>query len=167
MRELIENIETRPGNPLDIIEQYAIDNEWPFERASEEELTAGLSGGWCDYHLWFLWRDDIQALQFSCAYDVKIPGARRGELFTLLSRINDSLPFGHYNLWKDDGVLMFRHTLLLRGTPGVCAEQLEDLLNTAVAENERYFPALQYVLWGGKTPDEAVELAMLETAGMA
>jgi hypothetical protein len=62
---------------------------------------------------------------------------------------------------------MFRHTILLRGTGGVAVEQLEDLMEAALCECERYYPAFQFVIWGGKRPEEAMQAAMLETVGEA
>ena len=62
---------------------------------------------------------------------------------------------------------MFRHTLLLRGAGRVSAEQFEDLVDIAFSECERFYPAFQFVLWGGKTPEEALAAAMLETVGEA
>ena len=50
---------------------------------------------------------------------------------------------------------MFRHALLLRGVSGVSAEQVEDLVELALVECERFYPAFQLVIWGGKTADEA------------
>ncbi|MGH6959444.1 MAG: YbjN domain-containing protein, partial [Dongiaceae bacterium] len=35
------------------------------------------------------------------------------------------------------------------------------------SECERFFPAFQFVLWGGKSPEEALAAAMLETVGEA
>ena len=46
-------------------------------------------------------------------------------------------------------------------------EQMEDLLDVSVAECERFYPAFQFVVWGGKTPAEAVESAILDTVGEA
>jgi len=40
-------------------------------------------------------------------------------------------------------------------------------VDIAVAECERFYPAFQLLLWGGKSPDEAVAAAMLETVGEA
>ena len=42
-----------------------------------------------------------------------------------------------------------------------------DLLETAIGECERFYPAFQFALWGGKKPHEAMEAAMLETVGEA
>ena len=41
------------------------------------------------------------------------------------------------------------------------------LIDIALHECERFYPAFQYVLWGGRTPTEAIDAAMLETVGEA
>ena len=45
--------------------------------------------------------------------------------------------------------------------------QIERLIEIAISECERYYPAFQFVLWGGKSADEAVAAAMFETMGEA
>ena len=46
-------------------------------------------------------------------------------------------------------------------------EQLEDLVDAAVGECERFYPALQMVVWGGRSVDEALSAALMETVGEA
>ena len=62
---------------------------------------------------------------------------------------------------------MFRHTSLLRGGAGFAPEQVEDLVDIAVTECERFYPAFQFVIWGGKTAAEAIAASLLETVGEA
>jgi hypothetical protein len=62
---------------------------------------------------------------------------------------------------------VYRHAVLLRGAPGASAESLEDMVDIAITECERFFPAFQFVLWGGKSASEALEAAMLDCAGEA
>ncbi|MBX6322880.1 MAG: hypothetical protein IRY94_13705, partial [Rhodospirillaceae bacterium] len=57
--------------------------------------------------------------------------------------------------------------VLLRGSGGATVEQLEDLVDIALNECERFYPAFQFVLWGGRSPEEAVQAAILETVGEA
>ena len=97
----------------------------------------------------------------------RIAEEKRKEVGILLAAINEKLWFGHFNLWGEEGLPMFRATLLLRGHPGVTVEQAEDLVETAILECERFYPAFQHVIWGGKTADEAVEVAMVDTVGEA
>ncbi len=97
---------------------------------------------------------------------VELP-ARRGALYELLALANEKLWIGHFGMDSDDGMPLFRHSVLLRGAPGASAESLEDMVDIAITECERFFPAFQFVLWGGKPPAEALQAAMLECVGEA
>ena len=106
-------------------------------------------------------------MHFTCAFDMKVPEAKRSAICELLAVINEKLWLGHFGLWEDEGVPMFRHTSLLRGGVGLSSEQVEDLVDLAVSECERFYPAFQFVIWGGKTAQEAVAASLLETVGEA
>jgi len=41
------------------------------------------------------------------------------------------------------------------------------MMDIAITECERFFPAFQFVLWGGKTPADALAASMLECVGEA
>jgi hypothetical protein len=155
------------NNPLDVLEELVDANEWRFDRNSAEEMTVELRGRWSDYRLFFIWQEDLSAICFSCVIDMRVPGHRRTTFLELLGGVNEKLWLGHFDLSLEEPQPMFRHTVLLRGAGGVAAEQLEDLVDIAVAECERFYPAFQLLLWGGKSPDEAVAAAMLETVGEA
>jgi len=155
------------SNPLDVLEQIVAANEWTFERRSAGEMAAEAPGKWCDYGLYFSWSHEISAMHFSCAFDLKVPPERRDKLFELLAMANEKLWIGHFGLESEDGVPVFRHSVLLRGAPGASAESLEDMVDIALTECERFFPAFQFVLWGGKKPEEALQAAMLECVGEA
>lgn len=155
------------ANPLDVLEQIATANDWHFDRRSDAEMAAQAPGKWCDYGLYFSWSTEISAMQFTCAFDLKVPGRRRGALYELLALANERLWIGHFGMDADEGTPLFRHSVLLRGTSGASSESLEDMVDIAITECERFFPAFQFVLWGGKTPDEAMEAAMLECVGEA
>jgi hypothetical protein len=157
----------RAANPLDVLEQIVAANEWAFERRSDGEMAAEAPGKWCDYALYFSWSPEISAMHFSCAFDLKVPAGRRERLFELLAMANEKLWIGHFGLESEEGVPVFRHSVLLRGAPGASAESLEDMVDIAVTECERFFPAFQFVLWGGKPPGEALAAAMLDCVGEA
>jgi hypothetical protein len=157
----------RAANPLDVIEQIASANDWHFDRRNEAEMAAEAPGKWCDYGLYFSWSTEISAMHFTCAFELKVPERRRAALYELLARANERLWIGHFGLDGDDGTPLFRHSVLLRGAPGASSESLEDMVDIAITECERFYPAFQFVLWGGKSPAEALEAAMLECAGEA
>ena len=62
---------------------------------------------------------------------------------------------------------MFRYAMPLRGATGLVAEQMEDLVETAIIECERFYPAFQYVIWAGKSANDAFTASIIETVGEA
>jgi len=167
MSGLQARVRERATNPLDVLEQIVTANEWAFERRSDGEMAAEAPGKWCDYGLFFSWSPEISAMHFSCAFDMKVPPEGRHKLFELLAMANEKLWIGHFGLESEEGVPVFRHSVLLRGAPSASAESLEDMVDIAITECERFFPAFQFVLWGGKTPGDALQAAMLDCVGEA
>src|SRR5947207_13813562 len=154
-------------NPLELIEQVVAGHDWPFDRTSDREIAVEVAGRWCDYRMFFSWREDVEALHFTCAYDVRIPTERHNDIHILLALINEKMWLGHFDLWTDEGLPMFRHAIPLRGTSGLMPEQLNDLVEVAISESERFYPAFQYVVWAGKSPTDALTASILETVGEA
>lgn len=154
-------------NPLDVVERIAAGNDWSFERAGDDEITILVTGRWTDYQLSYTWMHDIEALHLACAFDLKVPERRRAEVQTLISLINEQLWIGHFDLWSKEGMVMYRHALVLAGGVEASGKQCEALLSTALDCCERYFTAFQFVVWAGKDAREALAAAMFETSGEA
>lgn len=154
-------------NPLDAVEQIACANGWAFERQGDDEIITEVSAPVCTFRLWFAWRPDCEALHFTCTFDMKVAESSRSSIYPLLAFINERLWLGHFDIFSDEGMVVFRHAMLLRGGHGATPEQLADLVQASLAECERYYPAFQFVLWGGKSPEEAMAAAILDTQGEA
>ena len=167
MSAQLSHHEESASNPLDVMEQIVAAYDWAFDRRSDSEMAAEAPGKWCDYGLYFCWSNEISAMHFTCAFDMKVPEKQRAALYELLALANERLWIGHFGIDQDDGMPVFRHAVLLRGAQGASEESLEDLVDIALTECERFFPAFQFVLWGGKSPAEALQAAMLECVGEA
>ena len=167
MTAMLTTSPSRSTNPLDMMEQIVAANEWAFDRRNDSEMAAEAPGKWCDYGLYFSWSQEISAMHFTCAFDLKVPEKQRGILYELLALANEKLWLGHFGLEGDNGNPVFRHAVLLRGAQGASAESLEDLVDIALTECERFYPAFQFVLWGGKAPADALAAAMLDCVGEA
>ncbi len=163
----VQFLESASQNPLDLAEQLVSDRDWLFDRPMDEELVAEVQSNWCNYRVWFTWQPELGAVIFSCAYDQKIPEKQRAKIFPLLAAVNEKMWLGHFDIGAEDGLVMFRHALLLRGSQGASPEQMEDLLDIGITECNRFYPAFQSVLWGGNTVQEALEIALLDTVGEA
>lgn len=157
----------RASHPLDTVEQLASLQDWSFDRSADDEINLSVGGRWADYQVSFNWREDLEGLHLACAFDFKVPPARREEVCRLIAIINEQLWVGHFDIWNQEGVLMFRNCLLLAGGAEANEAQCESLLHLAVEACERYFPAFQYVIWAGKSAESAVESSLFETMGHA
>ena len=156
----------RFNNPLDLVEHIAGKHSWTMDRAGEDELTLTVSGQWTDYHVSLNWRSDLETLHIASAFDAKIPDNRLNEVYRLVAQINEQLWLGHFDVWLHEGLILYRHGLMLNGT--VATEgQCEHLFKIALEACERYYQAFQFVVWAGKTGAEALEGVLFETAGEA
>jgi hypothetical protein len=164
---LIEFISDSTSNPLQVVEDIAAVNSWSFERSGDNEITILVKGRWTDYQVCFTWMGEIEALHLACTFDMKIPEARRAEVQKLIALVNEQLWIGHFDIWMQSGLIMFRQALPLNGGLTATNLQCEAMLAGAVDASERYFPAMQFVVWAGKSAQEAMAAAMFETEGEA
>jgi hypothetical protein len=164
---LIELTHHHTPNPLEVVERMASGNDWPFERAGEDEIALVVTGKWTNYQVSFTWMGDIEALHLACAFDIRIPETRIAEVQQLIAMINEQLWIGHFDVWTQNGMVMFRHALVLSGGVAPSGGQCEAVFSSALDACERYFPAFQFVVWAGKPAREAMEASMFETSGEA
>jgi hypothetical protein len=157
----------RAEHPLDVVERLASRNHWIFDRAETDEMSVSVAGRWADYHVSFTWIEDVEALHVACAFDLKAPPRRRGEILQLVSLVNEQLWVGHFDLWTSENVVMFRHSLLLAGGAEPTHGQCEMMLKAAVDACERYYQGFQFVIWAGKSAREALDGVLFETEGEA
>jgi hypothetical protein len=154
-------------NPVDLIEQIAASHDWAFDRSGEDEITISVTGSWCDYNISLSWMGALEALHLACAFDFKIQERPKNEVMRLLALVNEQLWLGHFDLWQAEGIVMYRNALLLTEGMEAGMGQLEAMLGAAVDSCERYYQAFQFVIWAGKTPDEALAAVLFETHGEA
>ncbi len=164
---LVEFEAERHSNPVDMIETIAGGHDWSFERSGDDEITISIKAGLADYHVSFAWMEEMEAVHLSCAFDLKVTEIRKLEVMRLLALVNEQMWIGHFDLWSQEGLVMFRQTLLLSGGADPTEQQVESLLSSAIEACERYFPAFQFVVWAGKSAPEALETVLFETVGEA
>src|SRR6204780_2396851 len=96
-------------------------------------------------------------MHLTCSFDLKVPEKQRRGLYELRDLGIEPL----------DGMPVYPNSVLLRRAPGASAESLEDMVDIAITECERFFPAFQFVLWGGKSATDALDAAMPDCVGEA
>jgi hypothetical protein len=154
--------------PIDMLEAYYAAHGWDHER-QDEEIVASVKGSWATYELRALWREDDSVLQFLAFPDIKVPEDRRASIYEAMGLVNEQLWIGHFELWSSTGVLLYRHAAMIDGDDDrtLTLGGAELLVESAIEECERFYPVFQFVLWGGKSPKDALAAALVETQGEA
>ena len=156
------------SNPLDSIEDVFHSHEWVFSRPHPDELSVQVSGKHGEYGLTFIWQEEFTAMQFVCQYDIEIPEARQDIANEALRLANDRLWLGHFDIPPGKPVPCFRHTSLFRGwTHSSGAEHIEDLVEIALAECERYHSIFSLLSSPFPLEKDFLILALADQAGEA
>ena len=154
--------------PIEMLESYYAAHGWSYERSADDEIIAQVKGSWTEYELRGVWRDEDNVLQFLALPDIKVTEDKRAAIYETIGLVNEQLWLGHFELWSTSGILLFRHAALLDGEePSMSLAHAESIIESAIDECERYYPVFQFVLWGGKSPRDAIAAALIETQGEA
>ncbi len=151
-------------NPLSVFERLFIAEHYEFERVTPAELHVSLPGLWCNHEVSLTWDEDAEQVQLLLVFDGRTPGGRSDDMCRLLSLINERLLSGHFDFWSKTGALVYRNAHSLRGGARLKTEQAQDLMALALDAAERGYPACQYVVWAGKSPEDALTSALVDLA---
>jgi hypothetical protein len=154
-------------DPLDVVEHVLNAENLEFDRTEDGDLAFALAGDWKDYELWFAWRPEADCLQLCLSLDLQAPKARRAASHELLSMINQRVWLGHFEVWVDDGEIVFRHAMPLPTGERPTLAQAASMIDAAVEAADRFYPAFDFLLRGAKSPEDAMAACMFVTVGQA
>lgn len=140
---------------------------WSCCTRSHEEVSAKVEANWGSYHLRFIRRRSDPVMQAVCVPDIRVPDAKQNLLARLLALINEQVWLGHFEIWSHGNLLVYRHAFMLGDEGEVTLAQAQIVAETAIEECDRFYPAFQFALWSDKSPEEALEAAMIDAAGEA
>ena len=152
--------------PVDMLAALFEARGWPCESVSDDEISGEIQGSWAKYQVRAIWRTEDSVLQLLCLPDVRVSKDKLRAAWELLALVNEQLWLGHFDIWSS-GVLVYRHGLLLGDDGLLSLAQAQALVETAIDECDRFYPAFQFVLWGDKSPRDALDSAMVDAAGEA
>ncbi len=152
------------GKPLDVFVRLAIAENMDHECVGENALHLTLAGFWCAHDVSIIWDRAGEQIDLVLPFDNRAPGGRSDDMCRLVSLLNERLRSGHFDFWGGTDSLVYRNSLSLAGGAGLKTEQAMAMLANALDAAERGYPACQYVLWAGKTPEDALDAALLDIA---
>jgi hypothetical protein len=74
---------------------------------------------------------------------------------------------GAFTFWAEQKLMVYRYGLVLAGEQVAGPEQIDTMINAAVLNAERFYPAFQLVTWAERTPKDAIQVAIAEAYGRA
>jgi Uncharacterized conserved protein len=154
-------------NPIDVVEEVIYSKKWTFSRADDYELVAEIASKWCQYRFYFTWSEQIRAISLTVTFDLKFPYAKMTDAQELLALINEKLWIGHFDITSKNGIPAYRHTVLSFPEDEALHDQLENLVDIAIYECEKFYPAFQLVLFEDSDPGKALAISTFDTIGVA
>ncbi|MBK0328233.1 YbjN domain-containing protein [Rhodobacteraceae bacterium F11138] len=154
-------------HPIDIVEHIAADHDWDFDRIGDDQIAMAVEGQWRTYSITLAWSGYDETLRMVCTFELEPPENKMAELYQLINEMNDQCWAGAFTYWGEQKLMVYRYGLVLTGGQMASPEQIDTMISAAVLSAERYYPAVQLMVWGNRSPREAMQVAIAEAYGRA
>lgn len=155
-------------DPMDTVEcVLAGDDRFKYERAEDGDVHFSFKCSMGETVGYFSHRHELPALLFTLGFDLQAPVSRRAEAVRLAGLINENLWLGHFDVWSDDGTIIFRHAMPMIGRDEISVGEIQAMLAAALDAAERFQPAFHFLILGSMSADDASQAALFETSGEA
>ena len=154
-------------HPIDIVENLATHHDWKFDRVADDQIAMAVEGQWRTYSMTLAWSAYDETLRLICTFEMEPPAEKLPLLYELLNLVNDQCWAGAFSFWAEQQVMVYRYGLVLAGGQHAGPEQIDAMIGAAVMSAERYYPALQLLVWGDQSPKAAMDVAIAEAYGRA
>lgn len=154
-------------HPIDIVENLAEHHDWDFDRIGDDQIAMAVEGQWRTYSLTLAWSNYDETLRLVCTFEMEPPEEKLPQLYELLNSMNDACWAGAFTYWAEQKLMVYRYGLVLSGGQVATPDQIDTMISAAVLSAERYYPAIQLLVWGDRTPKDAMQVAIAEAYGRA
>lgn len=155
-------------NPLNLASDIAEHHAWGIEIDNREEIFIDIQGQWSTYKLHFFWLEEANLLYMSCFSDLTHVPRLNKNLYHLLHLCNQKLWAGHFEIMFGASSIVFRHSIYLKLLDETVAfHHIEESIKMAIAEYDRFYPALHGLIRHRLLPQESLDAALLDVVGEA
>ncbi len=155
------------GHPIDLVEAVAARRAWDFDRLGDDSIALAVEGQWRHYSLSLALAPGGDVLRLICTFEMDPPDAAHPALYEAVSRANDMVWSGAFSFWDSQRLMVWRYGLLLSDAQPAGIDQIDRMMQAALAAAERFYPAFQLVAWADHSPAAALELALADAVGHA
>lgn len=154
-------------HPIDIVEHIAEHHEWTFDRIADDQIAMAIEGQWKTYSITLAWSGYEEMLKMVCSFEMEPPSDRMPQLFEVLNAVNDQCWAGGFTYWTEQNMMIYRYGLVLAGGHVASPDQIDTMINAAIMSAERFYPAIQLATWGGRSVEDAMQVAIAQAYGRA
>ncbi len=149
---------------LETAATYLQNEDWNFDSDLENsKLIGSVNGDVATFH-WFVHtieEDELNAVRIYSNLPVKVPELRRQAIAELITRINEKLDSGNFEMFYTSGQVYFKTTLdLMDGT--LTQAMLMRIFMINLSTTEQYLQTIMGVAFGGMEPATALEMREAE-----
>ena len=154
-------------HPIDIVETLVVDHEWAFARTNDDRIEFVIDAQWRAYAVMLCWSGHDNTLRLACAFEMAPPHKALPALYDCLNRANDECWVGGFTYNETERMMVYRYALVCGAQARIDADQINQVIEAAISNAERFYPAFQQVCWGETPPAEALQVAIPTVHGHA
>lgn len=154
-------------NPIDLVESLADKQNWHFCRQQEDQISMEIKGQWRNYTILLSLSHCGQMLRILCAYAIQPPHEKVPALLAAVNEVNSTCWSGAFVVNTAEELMLWQYSLPMHGCASVNEAQVEFMIAEAISSCEQHYPCFALVVWGDKTPADAMQIAMAKTYGRA
>lgn len=155
-------------DPMDLVEAVlSTDDRFIVERTDDGDVQFIFNGLAPEVVGHVAWRSELPAVLFTLAFPGKAPPDRLGDAQRLASIINEHLWLGHFDVWSDDGAIVFRHGIPMIGRSELVPGEVQAMMAACLDAADRFQPAFALLFENDRTPEDAAEAALFDVVGEA
>ncbi len=154
-------------NPVTVAEFLAVDRNWQFKRWSDDEIVLALEGQWKVYSASLFWSEPCGIFLIECSFEIDLAEGSAPEFLKTLNLANSRSWLGAFAYRDDQDSVVYSYRLALEEETEVSYRQVERVLDTIVADCDRFYPSLDLARLGMLCAEDSLDAAIVDTLGNA
>lgn len=148
---------------VSVIKRRRLDYDLP----DDTHVVFIYTGTWGDLTMTMSSYASDSSLRLMAYIPFEPPEEKTPFIYLLLNRINAAFFVGHFAWCVEEKVLVWQSGILQDSVEAVTFEQIEQLIDVAVATMERFWPTFIRISWTDDTPEQALQFAIDTPLGRA
>ncbi len=145
------------GSVFDAMVQFFKDDDWNFRQLEGKPiLQMGFSGDNGSWACYARARDEQEQFIFYSIMETKVPEDKRQAIAEFITRANYGMIIGNFEMDFSDGEVRYKTSIDVEGGE-LTTTMFKNLVYPNVRMMDRYLPGIMRVIYGGATPEEAIQ----------